>query len=91
MIKIEINGELREVHPCRKSILRSYMRKYFNGYLSDYTKESKKDSFILNMALNYVYSIFKEDFLLSGHKEKDFDAFFKSVFKDKIKLIKCGE
>jgi len=89
MIEIKVNGKLREVHPCIKSILRSYMKKYFNVYMSKYSKESRKDSFILNMALNYVYSIFKEDFLVFGHKEKDFDTFFKSVFKYKIKLIKC--
>ncbi len=86
---IRIKGNLEKIHPVKKTTLRSYMRGYFTGHMGIYSKESKKDSFILNMALNYVRPIFKIDFLMSGHREEDFDIFFKSVFKDKIKLIKC--
>ena len=88
---IRINGRLEKIHPCKRRTLRSYMKKFFNEYLETFHKDSRKLSFILNMALNYCKPIFKEDFLMSGYNEKDFDTFFKSVFKDKIKLIKCGE
>lgn len=48
-----------------------------------------KDSFLVNTALNHCKPIFHIDFLSLGNKEEEFELFFKNVFKDKIKLIKC--
>ena len=57
--------------------------------MQQFEKISRKDPFILNLSLSFVYSIFKEDFLIEGYPEEDFDDFFKSVFKNKIQMIKC--
>jgi len=80
---------LKEPFKVTKTSLRSYMRKYFTGHISQYHRDFRKDPFILNLSLNFVYPIFKEDFISSGFNENEFDSFFRSVFKAKIKLIKC--
>lgn len=64
-------------------------RRYFTGHMEQYSDESRKDGFIINMSLIYCRSIFLEEFILHGNKEEDFEDFIQSVFKDKIKLIRC--
>ena len=72
-----------------RNFLRSMFRSYFTGHMEQYTKEFRKDGFLINMGLNYCRPVFLEEFILHGNKKEDFDEFFESVFKDKIKLIRC--
>ncbi|KKN53343.1 hypothetical protein LCGC14_0603130 [marine sediment metagenome] len=72
-----------------RSFLRSVFRRYFTGHMEQYSREFRKDGFLINMGLNYCRSMFLEEFILYGNKEEDFNEFFRNVFKDKIKLVRC--